>query len=117
MPSRALIFAAGVCGAAGVALSAVAAHGGSPNTASAATFLVVHAPAFLVIGLAVFNGVMRWAGAVLLLGLALFAADLVTSDFADTRLFAMAAPVGGGLMILGWLGIALAALFPRRLLD
>lgn len=117
MASRLLIFAAGLCGAAGVALSAVAAHGGAANTATAATFLVVHAPVFLVIGMTVFNAIMRWAAVVLLLGLALFAGDMVTRDFADERLFAMAAPTGGGLMILGWLGIALAALFPRRLLG
>jgi uncharacterized membrane protein YgdD (TMEM256/DUF423 family) len=117
MASRLLILAAGLCGAAGVALSAVAAHGGAANTASAATFMVVHAPVLLVVGLTYFNAIMRWAAVVLLLGLALFAGDLVVRDFADDRLFAMAAPVGGGLMILGWLGIALAALFPRRLLG
>ena len=117
MTSRLLILAGGVCGAAGVALSAVAAHGGSPNTASAATFLVVHAPALLVVGLIFFNAVMRWAAVILLLGLALFAGDMVSRDFLDTRLFAMAAPIGGGLMILGWLGIAVSALFPRRLLG
>ena len=117
MHSRLLILAGGVCGAAGVALSAIAAHGGSPNTASAATFLVVHAPALLVIGLAFFNAVMRWAAVILLVGLALFAGDMVSRDFIDERLFAMAAPAGGFLMILGWLGIALAALFPRRLLG
>ena len=117
MLARLLILAGGLCGAMGVALSAVAAHGGSPNTASAATFLVVHAPALLVVGLIFFNAVMRWAAAILLLGLALFAGDMVSRDFLDTRLFAMAAPAGGGLMIVGWLGIALAALFPRRLLG
>ena len=117
MLARLLILAAGLCGATGVALSAVAAHGGSPNTATAATLLVVHAPALLVVGLIFFNAVMRWAAVILLLGLALFAGDMVSRDFLDTRLFAMAAPAGGGLMIVGWLGIALAALFPRRLLG
>ena len=117
MLARLLILAAGLCGATGVALSAVAAHGSSPNTASAATLLVVHAPALLVVGLIFFNAVMRWAAVILLLGLALFAGDMVSRDFLETRLFAMAAPAGGGLMIVGWLGIALAALFPRRLLG
>jgi uncharacterized membrane protein YgdD (TMEM256/DUF423 family) len=116
-PGRLLIFAAGLCGVAGVALSAVAAHGGAANTATAATFMVVHAPVLLVIGLTVFNGIIRWAAAVLLLGLILFAGDLASRDFLDDRLFAMAAPVGGGLMMLGWLGIAVSALFPRRLLG
>jgi uncharacterized membrane protein YgdD (TMEM256/DUF423 family) len=117
MLARLLILAAGLCGAAGVALSAIAAHGGAANTASAATFMVVHAPVLLVIGLVYFNAVMRWAAAILFVGLALFAGDLVTRDFAGDRLFAMAAPAGGFLMILGWLGIAAAALFPRRLLG
>jgi uncharacterized membrane protein YgdD (TMEM256/DUF423 family) len=117
MSNRLLIFVAGLSGAVGVALSAVAAHGGSPNTATAATLLVVHAPALLVVGLTFFNTVMRWSAVILLVGVALFAGDMVTRDFVDERLFAMAAPTGGGLMILGWLGIALAALFPRRLLD
>ena len=49
MLARLLILAAGLCGAAGVALSAVAAHGGAANTATAATFLVVHAPVLLVV--------------------------------------------------------------------
>jgi uncharacterized membrane protein YgdD (TMEM256/DUF423 family) len=117
MLARFLILAAGLCGAAGVALSAIAAHGGSPNTASAATFLVVHAPVLLIIGLIFFNAIMRWAAVILLIGVALFAGDLVARDFLDERLFPMAAPTGGGLMILGWLGIALSALFPRRLLG
>ena len=117
MLARLLILAAGLCGAAGVALSAAAAHGGGANTATAATFLVVHAPVLLVVGMAVFNNITRWAAAVLLVGVALFAGDLVSRDFADDRLFAMAAPIGGGLMILGWLGIAASALFPRRLLG
>ena len=117
MPSRFLIFAAGICGAFGVALSAIAAHGASPNTASAATFLVVHAPVFLVVGLTVFNAVMRWSTGILLLGVALFTADMASRDFFDDRLFAMAAPAGGALMIVGWLGIAISALFARRLLG
>jgi uncharacterized membrane protein YgdD (TMEM256/DUF423 family) len=117
MSGRLLILAGGVCGAAGVALSAIAAHGGSPNTASAATFLVVHAPALLIVGLTFFNAVMRWAAVILLAGLALFAGDMASRDFLGDRLFAMAAPAGGLLMIVGWLGIALAALFPRRLLG
>ena len=116
MASRLLIFAAGLCGAAGVALSAVAAHGGSANTATAATLLVVHAPALLVIAMTFFNTSCHGPPSSCF-SAALFAGDLVTRDFIDDRLFAMAAPVGGSLMILGWLGIALSALFPRRLFD
>ena len=77
----------------------------------------MHAPALLIIGLIFFNAVMRWAAVVLLIGVALFAGDLVARDFLDERLFPMAAPTGGGLMILGWICIAASALFPRRLLG
>jgi uncharacterized membrane protein YgdD (TMEM256/DUF423 family) len=117
MLARFLILVGGLSGAAGVALSALAAHGGAANTATAATFMVVHAPVFLVIGMTIFNNITRWAALALLLGVALFAGDLVTRDLTDDRLFAMAAPIGGSLMILGWLGIAVSALFPRRLFD
>lgn len=113
MLARLLIFAGGLCGATGVALSAIAAHGASTNTATAATFLLAHAPALLAIGLIDFNALLRWAALLLVVGVSLFAADLVARDFADDRLFAMAAPTGGMLMILGWLGVAVAALFPR----
>ena len=39
-PGRFFVFAAGLAGAAGVALSAVAAHGGGHDTGIAASFLV-----------------------------------------------------------------------------
>jgi uncharacterized membrane protein YgdD (TMEM256/DUF423 family) len=117
MPNRFLIFLAGICGALGVLLSAVAAHGRSPDTATAATFLAVHAPVFLVIGMVAFNAVIRWSAAILFVGVALFAADMASRDFLDDRLFAMAAPAGGFLMIVGWLGVAVSALFRRRLLG
>ena len=117
MTSRLLILAGGVCGAAGVGLSAIAAHGASTNTATAATFLLVHAPALLAIGLIDFNSILRWAALLLFIGLALFSGDLVMRDFGESGLFAMAAPAGGILMIVGWLGVAVAALFPRRLLN
>jgi len=117
MPNRLLIFASGICGASGVALAAVAAHGGLPNVSVAATFLLAHAPAILAIGLISFNGPMRWAAAVLLAGVALFSCDLAVRDLTDDRLFAMAAPAGGFMMMFGWLGIAVAALLPRRLIG
>ncbi len=98
-------------------MSAVAAHGASRNAETVATFLLVHAVVLLVIGLVSFNQFMRWAGFVLFFGVLLFSADLVARDMTDDRLFAMAAPAGGVLMILGWIGIAVSALLPRRLIG
>jgi uncharacterized membrane protein YgdD (TMEM256/DUF423 family) len=106
---RLLVLAAGLCGAAGIALSAVAAHAGGGNVGTAASMLVMHAPAFLAIGLLGAGRILRAGGFFLLFGLLLFAGDLVMRHYAGARLFPMAAPIGGGLLIFGWLTIALSA--------
>lgn len=111
--ARILTAAGGSCGAAGVALSAVAAHAGGPNTGTAASFLLMHAGAFLAVGLTRGSQPLRVAATVVLAGLALFSGDLLMRDFAGMRLFPMAAPVGGSLMILGWLALAVTGAFAR----
>lgn len=109
-----LIAVAGLSGASGVALSAAAAHSAGPNLGIAASFLLAHAPVFLAVGMLGGNRVMLSGTAALLLGVLLFCGDLVMRDYAGTRLFPMAAPAGGTIMILGWLGITASALLPRR---
>src|SRR5690606_5094781 len=104
------ILAGGLAGAAGVALSAVAAHAGGGNVGTAASFLLAHAPAFLAIGLIDGNRVLKGGGAVLLIGLVLFCGDLLARHYAGARLFPMAAPAGGTLLIAGWLVVAASAL-------
>ena len=108
---RTLLFAAGLLGAAGVALSAAAAHAGGGNIATAANFLLFHAPAFLALGLfaAGAGKVLRAGGLILLVGVLLFSGDLLARHYLGDRLFPMAAPSGGTLMILGWLVIAASA--------
>ncbi len=117
MSGRFLVFAGGLCGAAGVALSAAAAHAGGGNLGTAASFLLMHAPAFLAIGLLGAGRFLRIGGFVLLFGLLVFAGDLVARHYAGIRLFPMAAPAGGVLMIVGWLTIAVSALVPGRALP
>ncbi|RWB53518.1 DUF423 domain-containing protein [Mesorhizobium sp.] len=112
--SRILVLAGGLVGAAGVALSAAAAHRGGAFTGTAASFLLMHAPAFVAIGLAGGNRSLRIAGLVLLVGLLLFSGDLLARDFLGSRLFPMSAPVGGTLLIAGWLAIAVSALLRPR---
>ncbi len=107
------ILAGGLAGAAGVALSAVAAHAGGGNVGTAASFLLAHAPAFLAIGLIGGNRVLKGGVAVLLLGLLLFCGDLLARHYVGSRLFPMAAPAGGTLLIAGWLGIAASALIGK----
>lgn len=112
--ARLLVLAAGLTGAAGVALSAAAAHAGGGNVATAAQFLLFHAPALLALGLLSHARLSHAAGIALLAGLMLFSGDLLMRHYAGIRLFAMAAPAGGTLMILGWLGVAGSALATPR---
>lgn len=111
---RMMAAAGALCGAAGVALSAYAAHAGGQEISVAAPILLAHAPALLAIGLAGRGRLLTGAGIVLLIGVLLFCGDLVAREFAGARLFPMAAPAGGMLMIAGWLAIAFAALSGRR---
>ena len=106
---RIFILAGGVLGAAGVALSAVAAHAGGGNVGTAATFLLAHAPALLAIGLLGHGRVLAAGGGVLLLGLLVFCGDLLMRHYVGERLFPMAAPTGGTTMIAGWLIVAASA--------
>ncbi len=119
---RFLILAAGLLGAGGVALLASAAHAGGDNLQTAAAFMLAHAPVLLAVGLVdglagrpAGGRILAPAALIVLAGVALFAGDLTLRDLAGERLFPMAAPTGGTLTILGWLGIAASALFrPAR---
>jgi uncharacterized membrane protein YgdD (TMEM256/DUF423 family) len=51
---------------------------------------------------------------VLLVGLVLFCGDLLARDFLGGRLVPFAAPVGGSLLILGWLVVAASALIRSK---
>ena len=112
--ARLLIVAAGLYGALGVALSAMEAHGGGAFTGTAASFLLMHAPELLVIGLAGGNRILRAGGMTLLVGLIVFSGDLLARDLLGSRVFPLAAPVGGTLLMAGWLAIAASALMPQR---
>ncbi|MBL8593556.1 MAG: DUF423 domain-containing protein [Devosia sp.] len=110
---RLLLVAAGLCGALGVAAAARASHAGDDNLGIAANFLLLHAP--VLIGLSLVAGrVAMAAGIVLLLGLVLFAGDLAARALLGTPLFPLAAPLGGGGLIVGWLLVALAGVVGRR---
>ncbi|MCC6204901.1 MAG: DUF423 domain-containing protein [Hyphomicrobiales bacterium] len=108
-----IVLVAGLFGACGVALSAVAAHGGGADLNPASLILLVHAPALLAIGLAATPRLTRLGGYVLALGALLFAGDLAARHFLGHRLFPMAAPTGGVTMMVGWAVVALSA-FARR---
>ena len=111
---------AGLTGAGGIILAAAAAHGvPDPRLQTAANLLLLHAAATLAVcGLALAvprRGIWFLGAAGLLLsGSLLFGGDLSARALAGTRLFPMAAPLGGTLLIFGWAWVTLAALMVMR---
>ena len=119
LAGRLLTLFAGVLGAAGVALAAIAAHRvQDPSLATAAHLLVMQAAAVLgVVAVATrCTRPLAWtiAGVLLLAGAALFAGDITLRAFTGNRLFPMAAPTGGSTMIAGWLMVAVASVLELR---
>jgi uncharacterized membrane protein YgdD (TMEM256/DUF423 family) len=104
----------------GVTLLAAAAHSGASDTVQiAGQLLLFHAPAVIAACAArraelLADWPARLAISLLILGVALFAADLALRGFHGQRLFLGAAPAGGFMMLGGWLGLTLAALFAKR---
>ncbi|MCL8000387.1 DUF423 domain-containing protein [Brucella sp. 21LCYQ03] len=117
LPPRSALFGtlAGLCGAMSIAAYAGAAHGAENHLGTIAPLLLGHAPALLVLSLIVQSSRVANIGAALLVaGLALFCGDLFTRDITGNRLFPLAAPTGGSLMILGWLVVGISSWFQRR---
>jgi len=116
MTASLLVILAGLMGASGVILAAASAHA-VPNAGldSAGHMLSLHAAAVLGGAAALASGLLwRPLGTVALLGLVLgatlFAGDLALRAFAGHRLFPMAAPSGGSIMIMSWLVLAAAGI-------
>lgn len=106
---------AGLMGACGVILAAGAAHGPSAaNLSSAAYMLLFHAAAILA-GASLLERDVLWRAPLVLsifawiVGASLFSGDIALRTFMGQRLFAMAAPTGGTILIVGWIAIAIAA--------
>ncbi|MGH6831220.1 MAG: DUF423 domain-containing protein [Methylocella sp.] len=112
--------AAGLTGAGGIILAAAVAHGvPDPRLQTATNFLMLHAAATLAVcGLALAvpqRGIWFLGAAGLFLsGSLLFGGDLAARALAGTRLFPMAAPLGGTLLIFGWALVTLVALIVIR---
>lgn len=108
--------AAGLIGAAGVALAAAASHaGGEHLLRPASTICLAHAPALLTLALA--GDKIRWAGLAALgmtIGTLLFAGDLAARQFFGQGLFPMAAPSGGLTLIASWLLLVASPVMRKR---
>jgi uncharacterized membrane protein YgdD (TMEM256/DUF423 family) len=109
------LFLAGLMGASGVGLAAAAAHGTSAaGLDSAAWLLLFHATAILGASSLAQQGLLwRPLGLLAMAGFvaggALFAGDIAMRAFAGLRLFPMAAPTGGTVLLISWLVLSAAA--------
>jgi uncharacterized membrane protein YgdD (TMEM256/DUF423 family) len=117
---RILIGLAAIMGADGVILAALSAHQGHAGELEAASsMLLFHAPAVLALVMLAERGVVHAriglaAGFGFVVASALFAGDLTVRQFAGHRLFPFAAPTGGTLLIVSWLMLLVAAVWPRH---
>lgn len=114
-----MLMLAGLVGAAGILAAAASAHTGASQTlTSAALVCLAHAPALLVLALVDARGrMLALAGGLMAVGTLVFAADMGVREFAGGRLGPLAAPIGGALMIGGWLCVmagGLASLWQSR---
>lgn len=110
-----LLVLAGLMGATGIVLAAAGAHAvPGAGLDSAAQMLLFHAVALLAAAALARQGLL-WRPAALaalaawVLGAALFSGDIALRAFIGHRLFPMAAPAGGIILIVGWLLLATAA--------
>lgn len=110
---------AGLMGAAGVIASAAGAHGDpASGLGNAGAMLLFHAAAMLG-SVALLGQSQLWRPMAIAaiagwsVGGALFAGDIVLRAATGNRLFPMAAPTGGTLLILAWVALAIAAFGAR----
>jgi Uncharacterized small membrane protein len=120
MQDRLLLLLGGLFGVIGVVLASVAAHITGPGQVDvAANIMLFHAPALIAIALVAHAGIgcpkaIRLSGWMVMLGVALFSGDLCMRAFLYERLFPMAAPTGGTILILGWLLFSLMVLMGNK---
>jgi uncharacterized membrane protein YgdD (TMEM256/DUF423 family) len=117
---RILVALAAVMGADGVILAAAAAHQpDATRLASASSMLLFHAIAVLATVALIERSIIHpRIGITAAFGFgvaaALFAGDLTLRQYAGHALFPMAAPTGGTFLIVSWLALAVAAVWPRH---
>jgi uncharacterized membrane protein YgdD (TMEM256/DUF423 family) len=115
-----LLALAGLMGALGVVLTAASAHGKPGGGRDSAGYrLLLHAASIVAVTAAWRAGLlMRPLGTFTLwgfvLGAGLFAADVAARAWLGQRLFPMAAPSGGVILIISWLVMVAAALAAPR---
>jgi uncharacterized membrane protein YgdD (TMEM256/DUF423 family) len=110
-----VLLLAGLMGAGGVMLAAADAHAAPGAGLAAAAYMLLFHAAALVGGAALLQQGVLWRPLTLdvlaawIIGATLFSGDVALRAFAGHRLFPMAAPSGGIILIAAWLGVAAAA--------
>ena len=111
-----LLILAGLMGAGGVALAAAAAHAAPHAGLDGAAYLLLFPATAILGGTALMKQGLLWRPLTLaaligfVVGAGLFAGDLSLRAFAGHRLFPMAAPAGGTILIVAWLALSVAGL-------
>ncbi len=111
-----LIALAGLMGAGGIALAAAGAHMAPGAGLDGAAYMLLFHAAAVVGGAALIQQSVLWRPLALLvlaawvLGAVLFSGDIAMRAFAAHRLFPMAAPSGGMILIGAWLALTVAAI-------
>lgn len=111
-----LLILAALLGACGIILAAAGAHAAPGAGLDGAAYMLLFHAAAVLGGAALAQQGLLWrplallALAAWLLGAALFSGDIALRAFANHRLFPMAAPSGGIVLIVGWLAVAAAAI-------
>ena len=102
----------GLFGAAGVGLAAIGAHrSGNPAVTTSAFFLLFHAGAlvgFCAIAQRAPGRLLLVAASMIAIGTILFSGELALHALADVASLSRLAPIGGMLMICGWVASAIA---------
>jgi uncharacterized membrane protein YgdD (TMEM256/DUF423 family) len=118
-----LIALAGFMGASGVVLAAAGAHA-APGTGLDSAAYILLFPATAVLGgvalvqqSVLWRPIMVFVLAAWVLGAVLFSSDVALRALAGSRLFPMAAPTGGIILIAAWIGLAAAAIGTGAKLD
>ena len=119
--AKLFLITAAISGFLAVALGAFGAHalkeGLSPAAMgiyrTAVQYQMFHTSALLVIGLLALkfprNRALQWSGYLIIAGITLFSGSLYLLSISGIRWLGMITPVGGVLMLGGWLLLAFAA--------
>jgi uncharacterized membrane protein YgdD (TMEM256/DUF423 family) len=111
-----LIALAGLMGAGGIALAAAGAHMAPGTGLDGAAYMLLFHAAAVVGGAALVQQGVLWRPLALfvlaawVLGAVLFSGDIAMRAFTAHRLFPMAAPSGGFILIGAWLALTVAAI-------